>query len=218
MIVAAYSGFFLAVAVFFAAGALSGAVAQMLGRKFDTVISGFAGGLLIALVCFAALGPALAASGFFVGILCILAGVTSTALLFEKNKLLCLGGLGLLEGSVVGGLMLLGGGVAPLLAAVAGIRFYKAAKAMALSSDKSDGHMAALMVMCLLVAGLLLGASLALLMPVFAAWPLAFGGGAMIYMACGEALPKPASIWDGRLHILGSIAGFAAGAALLAGI
>lgn len=59
--------------------------------------------------------------------------------------------------------------------------------------------------------GAFIGELLGELSPVFIALCLAFAGGAMLYITCGELIPKTQSIYKGRISTIGMIAGIMSG-------
>lgn len=213
------------------------------GRRFQGVLMGFTGGILIAFVCFELLPEAFGENRFYSVIAGMLCGVLLTAYLEGKIGRLCekqkkhnnklekagwLLSIGVLihnipEGMAIGALL--------SVSILEGIRLciiialHCIPEGLALSvamGKKENGLMATLFSFVVLSAsmgiGSFFGAVLSNFSETFIAVMFAFSGGVMLYITCGEIIPESKEVWNGRLTTIGSLMGFLLGVAVISSL
>ncbi len=211
-------------------------------RRFTGIILGMAGGLMMAVVCFELLPEAFKIAGLAVGIVGIILGVamiTSVDMLIQSGgaadtKLYgdryirsgLLLGLGIAihnfpEGLAIGAGLATNVRLGLSLAFVIGFHNVPEGIAMAMPlivGGYSPGRifLATIIAGAPLGLGAFIGALLGEISPVLVALCLSFAGGTMLFITCGELIPKSRDTYGGRIPILGIIAGFIAGIVLTA--
>jgi ZIP family zinc transporter len=216
---------------------IGGVLALMIGKpgdKFLSFLLGFSAGIMLTIVCFDLLPEAFEMADFIVSIIGIISGLGIIILIDEKLhihnrnakdrnfvKMGLLIGLGVAlhnfpEGLAIGsGFMAtkdLGIGISIVIALhnipegismAAPMRVGGASKLKALFYTLLVG-----VPMCL---GAYIGAVLGGISEVFIAFCLAFAGGTMLYITCGELIPSSNEIYVGRVATYGLILGFIVG-------
>lgn len=228
----------------FLPGIIFSCIADKFGRRFQGSLMGFTGGLLISFICFEMLPEAFEASGLYIGVAGILAGVLSCAFLEKRilpvsqnlnlglnNKYINTGILlaisvslhNIPEGMAIGSLMNISVQAGMRLAVAISIHCLPEAAAVFLPFIKGGIGIKKLIAMSLLFAlpiciGTVIGAVLGGISPVFISVCLGFAGGVMLYITCGEVIPSSKGVWNGRLTTILAVLGFVTGVLLTAGI
>lgn len=218
---------------------LGGILALTLGKpgnKFLSFILGFSAGIMLTIVCFDLLPEAFERANFLVGLLGIVTGVFAIVVIDEivhshgskkivndRNfiKMGLLIGLGVAlhnfpEGLAIGsGFMAtreLGIGISIVIA------LHNIPEGISMAAPMRVGGISKLKVVLytLLVGlpmgiGALIGALLGEISEVFIAFCLAFAGGTMLYITCGELIPSSSKLHLGRTSSLGFVLGFIVG-------
>jgi len=218
---------------------IGGVLALGLGKPGNRLLSfvlGFSAGIMLTIVCFDLLPEAFERADFLVGLLGIALGVVMIILIDEgihshrKNKgghekkfikMGALIGLGVAlhnfpEGLAIGsGFMAtreLGIGISIVIA------LHNIPEGISMAAPMRVGGMSRLkaVLYTLLVGfpmgvGAMIGALLGEISEVFIAFCLAFAGGTMLYITCGELIPSSSKLHMGRTSSLGLVLGFIVG-------
>ena len=206
------------------------------GNKFLSFILGFSAGIMLTIVCFDLLPEAFERANFFVGLIGIIIGVLAiilidemvhshgnTKVVHEKNfiKMGLLIGLGVAlhnfpEGLAIGsGFMAtreLGIGISIVIALhniPEGISMAAPMRVGGVSKFKAV--LFTFLVGLPMGIGALIGAFLGEISEAFIAFCLAFAGGTMLYITCGELIPNSSKLHLGRTSSIGFVLGFVVG-------
>lgn len=217
-----------------------GAIAFFLnnpGRRFMSVILGVSSGLMLAIVCFDLLPESFHIGGYPLAVIGILAGVFIIVIVehlmprvdiykegFTKESYIKTGillGIGIAihnfpEGLAIGsGFMAtrdLGIGLAITIA------FHNMPEGIAMAVPISVGGVSKFKVFLYTILagipmgiGAFIGVLLGEISPALIALCLSFAGGAMLYITCGELIPKSLEIYRGRIPTISIIIGFVVG-------
>lgn len=218
---------------------LGGILALCLGKPGNKILSfilGFSAGIMLTIVCFDLLPEAFERANFFVGLAGIIMGVIIIILIDEvihsnksnrikdnKNlvKMGALIGLGVAlhnfpEGLAIGsGFMAtkeLGMGISIVIA------LHNIPEGMSMAAPMRVGGMSRLksllftfLVGLPMAIGALIGALLGEISEMLIAFCLAFAGGTMLYITCGELIPNSNKLYVGRISTIGLVLGFVVG-------
>lgn len=205
------------------------------GLKFMSIILGLSGGLMLSVVTFDLLPEAFGLGGVPLSIAGIGAGVIATTLIDEmlpdfedmakgrgryfKMGLLLALGLALHnfpEGLAIGSGYTAGTSLGVGLSVVIGM--HDIPEGMAVAAPMSISGVGRLKILLFTAAtaiptgvGAFLGAVLGEISPVFITLCLAFAGGTMLYIVCGELIPKSRSLFQNFLSTFGIIVGIIIG-------
>lgn len=205
------------------------------GSRFISMVLGVSGGLMLAVVTFDLLPEAFELGGVVLSIVGIAAGVIATTLIDEylpdfdniskgrgkyfKMGLLMALGLALHnfpEGLAIGSGFTAGNSLGIGLSLVIGMHDIPEGMAVAAPMSISGVKRSKVLLYTAATAiptsiGALIGALLGNISPVFVTLCLSFAGGTMLYIVCGELIPKSRSLFENFLSTLGIIAGIIAG-------
>lgn len=209
------------------------------GKKFMGILLGFTGGIMLAVVCFDLMPHAFEIGGMLIGFAGILFGVAAVFLadiimpevpeirsvsagldstLIKSGILL---GIGIAlhnfpEGLAIGSGFAAGNSMGLSIAIVMGLHDMPEGIAMAVPL-RIGGYNRLKIVLYTIVAGIptgigaLIGALLGDISPIFVSLCLGFAGGAMLYITCGELIPKTQTLYRGRIPTIGMLAGILIG-------
>lgn len=206
------------------------------GNQFLSLILGFSAGIMLTIVCFDLLPEAFERADFLVGLIGIIIGVLAiiiideavhnngnSKIVHERNfiKMGLLIGLGIAlhnfpEGLAIGsGFMAtreLGIGISIVIA------LHNIPEGISMAAPMRVGGMSRLkaVLFTFLVGlpmgiGALIGAMLGEISDSFIAFCLAFAGGTMLYITCGELIPSSSRLHMGRTSSIGFVLGFIVG-------
>lgn len=209
------------------------------GKKFMGTLLGFTGGIMLAVVCFDLMPHAFEIGGMITGFAGILFGVAAVFIAdsimpevpeiktmsagfsksFVKSGILL--GLGIAfhnfpEGLAIGSGFAAANSMGLSLAIVIGLHDMPEGIAMAVPL-RIGGYNRLKIVIYTILAGIptgigaLLGALLGDISTVFVSLCLGFAGGAMLYITCGELIPKTQTIYRGRIPTIGTLIGILVG-------
>lgn len=209
------------------------------GRKFMGTLLGFTGGIMLAVVCFDLMPHAFEIGGMVIGFAGILIGVVAVFLAdsimpempdvksvsgglsksFIKSGILL--GLGIAfhnlpEGLAIGSGFAAANSMGLSLAIVIGLHDMPEGIAMAVPL-RIGGYNRLKIVLYTILAGIptgigaLVGAILGDISPVFVSLCLGFAGGAMLYITCGELIPKTHTLYRGRIPTIATMIGMLIG-------
>jgi ZIP family zinc transporter len=228
------------------AGTGAGGVAAFLlrrpSRRFMGTILGLSGGLMMAIVCFELLPEAFEMAGLAIGIAGIILGVGLVTLIdmmvpdrditdkkVRSNGYIRMGmllGIGIAihnfpEGLAIGSGLAVNLRLGFRLAFVIG--FHNVPEGVAMAMPMIVGGYSRIKIfLATIVAGVPLGlgafvgALLGEISPVLVSLCLSFAGGTMLYITCGELIPKSQDVYRGRTAAFGVIIGIIAGIVLSA--
>lgn len=228
------------------AGTGAGGVAAFLlrrpSRRFMGTILGLSGGLMMAIVCFELLPEAFEMAGLAIGIAGIILGVGLVTLIdmmvpdrditdkkVRSNGYIRMGmllGIGIAihnfpEGLAIGSGLAVNLRLGFRLAFVIG--FHNVPEGVAMAMPMIVGGYSRIKIfLATIVAGVPLGlgafvgALLGEISPVLVSLCLSFAGGTMLYITCGELIPKSQDVYRGRAAAFGVIIGIIAGIVLSA--
>ncbi len=204
-------------------------------NKFMSLILGTAGGLMLSVVTFDLLPESFELGGIPLSIAGLVAGVISTTLIDEylpdfdsiskdrgkyfKMGLLMAIGLALHnfpEGLAIGSGFAAGKSLGIGLSIVIGLHDIPEGMAVAAPMSVSGIDKFKVVGYTLLTAvptgvGAFVGALIGEISPAFITLCMAFAGGTMLYIVCGELIPKSRSLFESFLSTFGIIAGIIAG-------
>ncbi|WP_432662586.1 ZIP family metal transporter [Wukongibacter baidiensis] len=206
------------------------------GKRILSLILGFSAGIMLAIVCFDLLPEAFERASFVTGLIGVIMGVLMIILIDEMIhshghnnaahgkgfvKMGLLIGLGVAlhnfpEGLAIGsGFMAtreLGIGISIVIA------LHNIPEGISMAAPMRIGGISKLkVVLYTLVVGLpmgmgaLIGAYLGEISQNFIAFCLAFAGGTMLYITCGELIPSSNKLYKGRTSSIGFVLGFIIG-------
>lgn len=204
-------------------------------NKFMSIILGASGGLMLSVVTFDLLPEAFELGGVPLSIAGIIGGIIITALIDERLpdfdntskgrgkyfKLGLLMALGLAlhnfpEGLAIGSGFTAGSRLGFGLSLVIGL--HDIPEGMAVAAPMSISGVRKLKIFIFTVAtaiptgvGALIGVLLGEISPVFITLCLAFAGGTMLYIVCGELIPRSRSLFENFLSTFGILAGIIIG-------
>lgn len=207
------------------------------GKKVMSMILGFTGGIMLAVVCFDLIPQSFETGGLMLGFLGIFLGVIGVMLMdmaltklpgkadsgkdmdFIKSGILL--GLGIAvhnfpEGLAVGSGFAAQDSVGLRLALIIALHDMPEGIAMAVPL-KLGGYNPALILLYTIIAGIptgfgaFFGELLGGISNTFISLCMGFAGGAMLYITCGEIIPKTQSIYKGRVSTAGMIVGILCG-------
>lgn len=224
---------------------LGGILAIVFGnptKKFMAVLLGIAGGIMISVVCFDLLPEAFDRGGLLTGITGILMGMAMIILAeqfipegisqkpgngsdFIRSGILL--GIGIAihnfpEGLAVGSGFAAGNYFGLRLALIIGIHDMPEGAAMAVPLRIGGVKWPKILLYTFLAGipmgfGAFLGGLLGQVSSTFICLCLSFAGGAMLYITCGELIPKTHNIYKGRISTIGMIVGMILGIIISAG-
>jgi ZIP family zinc transporter len=205
------------------------------GSRFMSIALGFSGGLMLSVVTFDLLPEAFRLGGLPLGIAGVVAGVIITTLIDEnlpdfdniakgrgkyfKMGLLLALGLALHnfpEGLAIGSGFTAGGSLGTGLSIVIGMHDIPEGVAVAAPMSISGVSKRKALLFTLLTAiptgiGAFIGALLGELSQVFVTLCLASAGGTMLYIVCGELIPKSRTLFENFLSTFGILTGIIIG-------
>lgn len=213
---------------------------QKHSRRLKGILMGFAGGALLAFVCFELLPSAFEGDGYYYAIAGMLAGVFLTVLLehiilvlanhssesscLKTIILLCMGiAIHMLpEGMSIGSMTALDKSAAMQLCIVIALHCIPEGMTLALTM-KGEGFSIIKAVLCMVVLSIPMGIGGFLGYSIgefhgqqpIVSFAFAFAGGVMLYITCGEIIPQSRQTWNGRLTTLGAFGGFLMGIMLI---
>jgi len=216
-------------------GALAALIWRNPGPKFMSMILGISGGLMLAVVTFDLLPEAFEMGGLVLGIIGIIVGILVTTLIDEllpdfngmakdrgnyfKMGLLLALGLALHnfpEGLAIGSGLTAGNSLGMGLALVIGL--HDIPEGMAVAAPMSISGVSRCKVLFFTVStalptgiGALIGGILGNISPVFITLCLSFAGGTMLYIVCGELIPKSRNLFENYLSTFGILCGIILG-------
>lgn len=222
----------------FLGGALCAMAAHRLSKAVHRTLSGFTAGLLLALICFAMLPLAFSMNGLAFSVAGILLGLAASTLLEGRVEKLAGGSRGLRaglliclgialhklpEGMAVGSLLKENMALGLPMAVVVAMHCFPESAFMSFSLKDGGVSHGKLLALCFAICapmalGALIGACVAGVSTAFVSLCLAFAGGVMIYVTCGEVIPDKLNTLEGGLNAAGAVLGFAIGAVLTAGM
>lgn len=205
------------------------------GTKFMSIILGISGGLMLSVVTFDLLPEAFELGGLPLSLAGIVMGIIITTLVDEylpdfenisrgrgqyfKMGILMAMGLALHnfpEGLAIGSGFTAGSGLGLGLSLVIGL--HDVPEGMAVAAPMSMSGVKRLKVLLFTVAtavptgiGALIGALLGEISPIFITLCLGFAGGTMLYIVCGELIPKSRSLFENFLSTFGILTGIIIG-------
>lgn len=217
-----------------------GAIAFVLKKptnRFMSIILGLSSGLMISIVCFDLLPEAFEISGLSTGITGIILGVGIITLVdlvipdkdFADSRIRSDGyirtgillGIGIAIHNFPEGLAIGSGFVAEIrlgLSLAAVIAFHNMPEGVAMATPMIVGKYSRVKIfLATVIAGIpmgfgaLMGSILGEISPVFISLCLAFAGGTMLFITCGELIPKSQKIHRGRASSFGIIIGIIIG-------
>ncbi len=224
------------------AGGIAAFMLKRPSRRFMGTVLGLAGGLMIAVVCFELLPEAFEMAGLTTGIAGIILGVALVTIIdllvpdrdFTQRSFRDWGyiragiilGLGIAVHNFPEGLAIGSGLAADLrlglsLALAIGIHNMPEGLAMAMPM-MIGGYSRIRVLVATVIAGVpmgfgaFVGMLLGEISPQLVSLCLSFAGGTMLYITCGELIPKSQNVYRGRASAFGIILGIIAGIALSA--
>ncbi len=224
------------------AGGIAAFMLKRPSRRFMGTVLGLAGGLMIAVVCFELLPEAFELAGLTTGIAGIILGVVLVTIIdllvpdrdFTQRNIRDWGyiragiilGLGIAVHNFPEGLAIGSGLAADLrlglsLALAIGIHNMPEGLAMAMPM-MIGGYSRVRILLATVIAGVpmgfgaFVGMLLGEISPQLVSLCLSFAGGTMLYITCGELIPKSQNVYRGRASAFGIILGIIAGIALSA--
>jgi len=208
-------------------------------KRFMGILLGFTSGIMLSVVCFDLLPEAFEIGGMVVGFIGIVSGVfiiltienfipgnkgfTNSGISdFVKSGILM--GIGIAlhnfpEGLAVGSGFAANNSLGLGLAIVIGLHDMPEGVAMAAPLKIGGMNSFKILIYTILAGipngvGAFMGALLGQISPILISVCLGFAGGAMLYITCGQLIPKTQEIYRGRISTLGMIAGMMAGIAI----
>lgn len=209
------------------------------GKKLMGTLLGFTGGIMLAVVCFDLMPHAFDIGGMAIGFAGILLGVAAVFFAdsfmpevteirnisagldktFIKSGILL--GLGIAlhnfpEGLAIGSGFAAGESMGLSIALIIALHDIPEGIAMAVPL-RIGGYNRLKIVLYTILAGIptgigaLFGALLGDISSVFVSLCLGFAGGAMLYITCGELIPKTQTLYRGRVPTIGTLAGLLLG-------
>lgn len=207
------------------------------GRRFMAVLLGFTGGIMLSVVCFDLIPQAFEIGGMCIGFLGIILGVLGVLIMdlimpdisdkiatnknapFIKSGILL--GLGIAvhnfpEGLAVGSGFAAGDYIGIRLALIIALHDMPEGIAMAVPL-RIGGYSRIKVLIYTILAGIptgigaFIGEMLGGISNIFISLCMGFAGGAMLYITCGELIPKTQSIHKGRISTAGMIIGLLCG-------
>ncbi|SHI37737.1 ZIP family metal transporter [Lutispora thermophila] len=209
------------------------------GKRFMGTLLGFTGGIMLAVVCFDLMPHAFEIGGMVIGFAGILLGVTAVFMTdsiipqvseiktmapgfnkgFIKSGIIL--GLGIAfhnfpEGLAIGSGFAAANSMGLSLAIVIGLHDMPEGIAMAVPL-RIGGYNRLKIVMYTIIAGIptgigaFVGALLGDISPALVSLCLGFAGGAMLYITCGELIPKTQTLYRGRTPTIGTLIGILVG-------
>ncbi|NLM43250.1 MAG: ZIP family metal transporter [Clostridiales bacterium] len=209
------------------------------GKRFMGALLGFTGGIMLAVVCFDLLPHAFDIGGMIIGFAGILLGMVvifiidglivgaaeaksmggSISKSFIKSGILL--GLGIAlhnfpEGLAIGSGFAASDSIGLSLAIVIGLHDMPEGIAMAVPLRIGGYNRVKILGYTILAGiptgiGAFIGALLGNISPVFISLCLGFAGGAMLYITCGELIPKTQTLYKGRATMVGMLVGLLMG-------
>lgn len=206
-------------------------------NKIMAMILGFTGGIMLSVVCFDLIPQSFEIGGIIFGFLGIIIGVLSVMLMdvflskipnkvplgkdadFIKSGILL--GLGIAvhnfpEGLAVGSGFAAENAAGLRLALIIALHDMPEGIAMAVPL-KLGGYSPSLVLFYTIIAGIptgigaFFGELLGSVSNIFISLCMGFAGGAMLYITCGEIIPKTRSVYKGRISTIGLIIGLLLG-------
>lgn len=205
-------------------------------KRFMAVLLGFTSGIMLAVVCFDLLPEAFSMGGVYLSLLGIMLGVGmiigieqlipervsqkySDSFEFVRSGILL--GIGIAihnfpEGLAVGSGFAASNNLGLGLAIVIGLHDMPEGVAMAAPLKLGNINRVKILLYTMLAGipmglGALIGELLGEISASLIALCLSFAGGAMLYITCGELMPKTQSIYQGRISTMGMIIGIICG-------
>ncbi|HOE56088.1 MAG TPA: ZIP family metal transporter [Bacillota bacterium] len=218
---------------------LGGILTIILGnptKRFMAVLLGFTSGIMISVVCFDLLPEAFNIGGLFISLAGIVLGVGIILIIeqfipegtsrkpgedldFIRSGILL--GIGIAihnfpEGLAVGSGFAASNNLGLGLAAIIGIHDMPEGIAMAVPLRIGGTNRIRILLYTVLAGipmglGAFVGELLGQISPEFICLCLSFAGGAMLYITCGELIPKTHNVYKGRISAIGMIAGILCG-------
>lgn len=224
------------------AGGVAAFMLKRPSRRFMGTVLGLAGGLMIAIVCFELLPEAFEMAGLTTGIAGIILGVVLVTIIdllvpdrdFTQRNIRDWGyiragiilGLGIAVHNFPEGLAIGSGLAADLrlgLSLALAIGFHNMPEGLAMAMPMMiGGYSRARVLVATVIAGVpmgfgaFVGMLLGEISPQLVSLCLSFAGGTMLYITCGELIPKSQNVYRGRASAFGIILGIIAGIALSA--
>ncbi len=205
-------------------------------KRFMGVLLGFTSGIMLSVVCFDLLPEAFEMAGMAIGFIGTISGVLIIMVIenfipdnksFSKNNISdfmksgILMGIGIAlhnfpEGLAVGSGFAANNSLGLGLAIVIGLHDMPEGIAMAAPLKIGGMNSFKILIYTILAGvpngiGAFIGALLGQISPIFISMCLGFAGGAMLYITCGQLIPKTQQIYRGRISTLGMIAGMMVG-------
>lgn len=206
-------------------------------NRFMSIILGLSSGLMISIVCFDLLPEAFEMAGLSTGIIGIIVGVGMITLVDQMIPERDFADRGLRKGGYIRTGMLLGVGIAMHnfpeglaigsglaaeirlgLSLAAVIAFHNMPEGVAMATPMLAGGYSRIKIfLATIVAGIpmgfgaFFGAMLGEISPDLVSLCLAFAGGTMLFITCGELIPKSQNMHRGRASAFGIIVGMIAG-------
>lgn len=224
------------------AGGVAAFMLKRPSRRFMGTVLGLAGGLMIAIVCFELLPEAFEMAGLTTGIAGIILGVVLVTIIdllvpdrdFTQRNIRDWGyiragiilGLGIAVHNFPEGLAIGSGLAVDLrlgLSLALAIGFHNMPEGLAMAMPMMIGGYSRVRVLLATVIagvpmgfGAFVGMLLGEISPQLVSLCLSFAGGTMLYITCGELIPKSQNVYRGRASAFGIILGIIAGIALSA--
>lgn len=224
------------------AGGIAAFMLKRPSRRFMGTVLGLAGGIMIAMVCFELLPEAFEMAGLTTGIAGIILGVALVTIIdllvpdrdFTQRNFRDWGyvragiilGLGIAVHNFPEGLAIGSGLAADLrlgLSLALAIGFHNMPEGLAMAMPMMiGGYSRARVLIATVIAGVpmgfgaFVGMLLGEISPQLVSLCLSFAGGTMLYITCGELIPKSQNVYRGRASAFGIILGIIAGIALSA--
>ncbi len=224
------------------AGGVAAFMLKRPSRRFMGTVLGLAGGLMIAIVCFELLPEAFEMAGLTTGIAGIILGVVLVTIIdllvpdrdFTQRSFRDWGyiragiilGLGIAVHNFPEGLAIGSGLAVDLrlgLSLALAIGFHNMPEGLAMAMPMMiGGYSRARVLVATVIAGVpmgfgaFVGMLLGEISPQLVSLCLSFAGGTMLYITCGELIPKSQNVYRGRASAFGIILGIIAGIALSA--
>ena len=224
------------------AGGVAAFMLKRPSRRFMGTVLGLAGGLMIAVVCFELLPEAFEMAGLTTGIAGIILGVVLVTIIdllvpdrdFTQRNIRDWGyiragiilGLGIAVHNFPEGLAIGSGLAVDLrlgLSLALAIGFHNMPEGLAMAMPMMiGGYSRVRILLATVIAGVpmgfgaFVGMLLGEISPQLVSLCLSFAGGTMLYITCGELIPKSQNVYRGRASAFGIILGIIAGIALSA--
>lgn len=224
------------------AGGVAAFMLKRPSRRFMGTVLGLAGGLMIAIVCFELLPEAFEMAGLTTGIAGIILGVVLVTIIdllvpdrdFTQRNIRDWGyiragiilGLGIAVHNFPEGLAIGSGLAVDLrlgLSLALAIGFHNMPEGLAMAMPMMiGGYSRVRILLATVIAGVpmgfgaFVGMLLGEISPQLVSLCLSFAGGTMLYITCGELIPKSQNVYRGRASAFGIILGIIAGIALSA--